>query len=163
MGVTAPSIYTAFGDKKRLFLESVKLYSDPPEAGQQALDQTATARDAAHQMLTSAAIAFTGEATPKGCLLASATASGSTDAQDVQEAVAAIRRDIMARLEVRIGRDIDTGRLPSKTDARALAALVVGVVQGMSVLARDGVGRQVLLAMADSALLGWPDAAGTPR
>ena len=31
MGVTAPSLYTAFGDKKRLFLEAAYRYAGDPE------------------------------------------------------------------------------------------------------------------------------------
>lgn len=31
MKVTAPSLYTAFGDKKRLFLEAVRRYVGDPE------------------------------------------------------------------------------------------------------------------------------------
>ncbi len=156
MGVTAPSIYTAFGDKKQLFLEAMRLYAGPPEALQKSLDQAATAQDAATSMLISVALAFTGEATPRGCLLASATASGSKDSLDVQRAVADIRRDIIARLTVRIDRDITTGILPDTTSAATLAALVVALIQGMSVLARDGMERENLLMMANCALAGWP-------
>ena len=31
MGVTAPSIYAAFGDKKRLFLEAMRRYAGDPD------------------------------------------------------------------------------------------------------------------------------------
>ena len=112
MGVTAPSLYTAFGDKKRLFLEAVRRYAgDPGPAA--AIDGAPSAREAAREMLTAAAIAYTGEATPKGCLLASATASVSAASTDVQEAVADIRRSIGTRLRERIGRDVAAGALPA--------------------------------------------------
>ena len=77
MGVTAPSIYTAFGNKRQLFLEAMRLYAGSPDDLQRLLDGAPTSQDAARAMLTSAVLAFTGEATPRGCLLASATASGS--------------------------------------------------------------------------------------
>ncbi len=156
MGVTAPSIYTAYGDKKQLFLEAMRLYAKPPDDMQCALDQAATARDAASAMLISAAHAFTGETTPRGCLLASATASGSKDSADVQKSVADVRRDIIARLKGRIDRDIATGVLPETASATTLAAMVVAMIQGISVLARDGMDRESLLMMASCALQGWP-------
>ncbi len=156
MGVTAPSIYAAFGDKRRLFLEAMRLYAGSPDDLQQSLDQAATARDAVSEMLTLAAHAFTGETTPRGCLLASATASGSTDSRDVQKAVADIRRDIMERLKGRIDRDIAIGVLPETASATNLAAMVVAMIQGMSVLARDGLERQSVLKIASCALEGWP-------
>ena len=155
MGITAPSLYTAFGDKKRLFLAAVRLYAQPPEDLQAQLDAAPTARMAVQQMLTAAAHGFTGEGTPPGCLLASATATGSTGAAQVQAEVAAIRRDIIDRLTRRIARD----RLPSPA---ALAAMVVALIQGMSVLARDGMPRDSLLTLAECALAGWPDPAPQP-
>ena len=157
MGVTAPSIYTAFGDKKRLFLEAMRLYARSPDELQHLLDQAATARDAASAMLISAVHTFTGDTTPRGCLLASATASGSNVSADVQTAVANVRRDIIARLQKRIDGDIYARILPETTSAANLAAMVVAVIQGMSVLARDGMDRESLLMMTSCALEGWPD------
>jgi AcrR family transcriptional regulator len=106
MGITPPSLYTAFGDKKRLFLEAVQLYAGDPEAMAQTIADAPSAYDAARDMLIGAATAFTDEATPPGCLLASATASGSAASADVQRAVADIRQAIAARLRGRIARDI---------------------------------------------------------
>ncbi len=156
MGVTAPSLYAAFGDKKRLFLEAARRYAGDPEATAQAINSAPDAYQAAHTMLTSAAIAYTGEATPRGCLLASATASGSAASRDVQNTIGDIRRSIMACFEARIGRDVANGSLPRGTDPSALAGLVMAIAQGMSVLARDGASRDTLLAIVDTALLTWP-------
>lgn len=115
-----------------------------------------TAFDAARKMLTAAATAFTGEATPKGCLLASATASGSAASADVPRAIADIRTTIDAHLRARIAIDVAAGALPSDTDAAGLAGLVMAVIQGMSALARDGASRASLLAIAKAALQAWP-------
>ena len=156
MGVTAPSLYAAFGDKKRLFLEAARHYAGDPEATAQAIEAAPSAYDAARTMLTSAAIAYTGEATPRGCLLASATASGSAASSDVQRAIADIRNSLTASLTVRIGRDVSNGALPTDTDQAALAGLVMAVAQGLSVLARDGASRASLLAIVDAALVAWP-------
>lgn len=156
MGVTAPSLYAAFGDKKRLFLEAIRLYRGSPDDMQRALDLAPTAKEGARAMMISAAVAFTGETTPRGCLLASATASGSQGAADVQRVLVDIRQDIMARLQGRIARDVATGLLPPSTPAASVAGMVIALIQGMSVLARDGVGRDTLLAMADCALQAWP-------
>ena len=156
MGVTAPSLYTAFGDKKRLFLEAVQRYAGDPEVMAQTINAAKTAYDAARDMLTSSAVAFTGEKTPGGCLIASATASGSADSADVQRAVAQIRIAIAGQLQQRIERDISEGVLPRDTDAAALAQLIIAVIQGLSVLARDGTPRPQLLAIANAALNAWP-------
>ena len=141
MRISAPSMYAAFGDKKRLFLEAMRLYAGDPVDLERMIADAPTAHDAARKLMTAAATTYTGEATPKGCLLASATASGSAAAADVQDAVADVRRTIEGRLRTRIERDIEKGMLPSGTPAAALAGLVLSVTQGMSVLARDGAPR----------------------
>ena len=156
MGVSAPSLYGAFGDKKRLFLEAVRLYAGDPQAMAQAVDAAANSREAARELMTAAAVAYTGEDTPKGCLLASATASGSAASADVRQAVADIRRGVQRLLCDRVERDIAEGLLPPGTDAGELSGLVMAVMQGMSVLARDGASREALLAMVSAALRAWP-------
>lgn len=161
MGISAPSLYAAFGDKKRLFLEAVRLYAGDPDGMARAIADAPTAYQAARDLMTAAATAYTGKTTPKGCLLASAAASGSAAAADVQDAVAKVRRGIEKCLRVRIERDIQDGVLPPGSQAAALAGLVMAVTQGMSVLARDGASRRSLLTMVEVALRAWPGAKPT--
>lgn len=156
MGITAPSLYAAYGDKKQLFLEAMRLYAGSPYDIEQALAEAPTAREAALRMLVAAAEAFTGELTPRGCLLASATASGSNASAEVQGAVAQVRHEIRSRLKDRVDRDVSQGLLPADTDSNSLAGLVIAVIQGLSVLARDGADRLNLLAIARTAINSWP-------
>lgn len=157
MGISTPSLYGAFGDKKRLFLETAQLYAGDSNATAKAIDAAITAREAARDMLAGAVVGYTGETTPPGCLLASATASGSAASRDVQDAVADIRRFVIDRLRSRIESDVSTGVLPRTTDAPALAGLVMTIMQGLSVLARDGMDRTSLQAIATTALEAWPE------
>ncbi len=156
MGITAPSLYTAFGDKRQLFLEAVRLYAGDPDDMARAIEGASTAFDAARTMLVAAAHAYTGDLTPRGCLLASATASGSGASADVQEIVAGVRAEVERLLRARVARDVENGLLPHNTDAVALSGLVMAVTQGLSVLARDGADRGRLLRIVDAALAAWP-------
>ena len=113
-------------------------------------------RDAARTLLLGAAVAYTGDETPPGCLLASATASGSTAAADVQAAITTIRGAVVETLRARIERDIAEGVLPEQTDAAALARFVMTVLQGLSVMARDGLSRPSLIGIVETALRVWP-------
>ena len=158
MGISPPSLYAAFGDKKQLFLEAVRLYAGDPAAAERAIANAPSAMKAACTLLRSSAVAYTGEDTPAGCLLASATASGSAASAEVQAAVAEVRRVTENAMRRRIEQDIATGALPSETAGEALAALTLAVVQVMSVLARDGAPRAKLLAVAEQAMKAWPEA-----
>ena len=158
MGVTSPSIYAAFGDKKRLFLEAVNRYLSGPVTSETIIEGAATARDAAWGLLRAAAIGFTGADTPPGCLLASSAISCAASAADVQGKLAAIRHRIEARLRDRITRAIEAGEMPggAEVDADALAGHIMALIQGMSTLARDGATREKLMRVAAVAMLSWP-------
>lgn len=162
LNVTPSSIYTAFGDKKRLFLEAVRCYVSGPVNAESIIQGAETAREAALGLLRTAAIGFTGESTPRGCLLASSAISCSDSAQDVKDTLADLRKAIETSLREKIKRGIKDGNLPTGTDASVLAAHTVAVIQGMSTLARDGATRASLLKVADIAMQCWP-AAGEPK
>jgi AcrR family transcriptional regulator len=158
LGVTPSSIYSAFGDKKSLFFDAIKLYLSGPVTFEAMLMEAPTARAAAQAMLTGSAIGFTGENTPAGCLLASAALSCSHSAADVRQTLGAIRQGMEAQLRTRIVKGIALEELPPGTDADALAGLTMAVIQGMSTLARDGAPREKLLRVAAAALHAWPPA-----
>jgi len=160
MRITPPSLYAAFGDKQRLFRETVHRYLGGADAVVRTIEAALTARDAAHDLLTAAAIGDTGEDTPPGCLLASSIVSSSAGAADIREELAAIRRKIEATLRARIARDVADGRLPADTNADMLAGHAFSIVQGMSTLAKDGAGRDKLLGIVEMAMACWPRAKG---
>jgi AcrR family transcriptional regulator len=156
MGITPPSLYAAFGDKKRLFLEAVQRYISGPVSSETIVENAATAREAAVGLLQASVVGFTGERTPAGCLLASSAISCSAAAADVQKALAEIRLTIEKRLRKKIVRDTAMSKLKRKPDAEALAGHVMAVIQGMSTLARDGASREKLSSIASAAMMAWP-------
>lgn len=156
MKITPPSLYAAFGDKQRLFREAVHRYLGGTEAVAQTIATAPSARDAARDLLTAAAIGGTGEDTPPGCLLASSIVTCSAAAAAVREELADLRRGIEAALRSRIQQDVVHGRLPVTTDAEMLAGHVLAVIQGMSTLAKDGAPRDKLLRIVDAAMASWP-------
>ena len=53
-------------------------------------------------------------------------------------------------------KDVDIGLLPERASAATLAATVVALIQGLSVLARDGMDRDSLMRVAAGAMALWP-------
>ncbi|WP_210215303.1 TetR/AcrR family transcriptional regulator [Lichenihabitans psoromatis] len=156
MGISPPSLYTAFGDKRGLFREAVDLYLGGIDTIIRTIDEASSAYAAAHDLLTAAAIGDTGDQTPAGCLLASSIVTASTGAADIREELAVLRRSIETALRTRIERDMKDGLMPATCDAEALAGHTMAVVQGMSTLAKDGAGRDKLLRIVEAAMRGWP-------
>ena len=157
MGINAPAIYSAFGDKKQLFLEAMRLYRGDPQRQAEAIEEAASAREAAEMVLANAIRTFTGKDTPRGCLVGTGLATGSAAAADVRAEGTAMRDTLEALLTQRIERDITEELLPLDADAGMLAALVNCTVQGFSTLARDGAPAAKLHAIADRVLQAWPE------
>ena len=157
MGITAPSLYTAFGDKESLFLECLEKYTNPgPKSVPTLIAEAPSARQAAQDLLEFSSRWFTQPNAPAGCLVASAAASGSEASGTVRAALKKVRQAIQKALQKRAECDICEGLLPHTANAQALSMMTTAVVQGMSTLARDGADRDALLALASVAMAAWP-------
>ncbi|MFI9112656.1 TetR/AcrR family transcriptional regulator [Streptomyces venezuelae] len=155
MGISAPSLYAAFGDKKTLFEEVVEVYAGSYGAyGGRAFAEEPTARGAIGRVLAEAAELFTEPGHPRGCLMISAAINCSTP--EVEEALRERRNRNLASFETRIHQGVDAGELPAGIDARALARFSGAVLQGMSQQARDGATKEELAAVAEWAMRSWP-------
>ncbi|MCX4691092.1 TetR/AcrR family transcriptional regulator [Streptomyces sp. NBC_01408] len=155
LGISAPSLYAAFGDKRKLFDEVVVVYGGRyADFASVALAEEPTARAAVDRVLREAAEVYTDPAHPRGCMVMSAAVN--TTSEEVAEALRERRAAAMAMFESRIGADVAASVLPADTDARALARYTAAVLQGMSQQSRDGASREELEAVARRAVLAWP-------
>lgn len=164
MGITPPSLYTAFGDKERLFLEAIERYAvGPGSAGPRALKEEPTARGAIERWLLEAAEELTRPCHPKGCMVVMATTNCSVAAEHVQTALAKRRAAAIVAIRERIQEGIDRGELSPETDAKALSNFYSTIYQGMSMQAKDGATRASLMATVDAAMRAWPAAVPTAQ
>jgi AcrR family transcriptional regulator len=158
MGITPPSLYTAFGDKEHLFLEAIEAYGKGPGGfGARALAEEPTARRGVQRLLEEAADELTRDCHPLGCMMVCSVA-----AKHVQAALAKRRAVGVDAMQARIQRGIDEGELPAQADAGALANFYAMVYQGMSMQAKDGASKRALLASVTLAMRSWPDAPPKP-
>ncbi|MFF0020922.1 TetR/AcrR family transcriptional regulator [Streptomyces sp. NPDC004082] len=155
MGIGAPSLYAAFGDKRSLFEEVVQEYGTRygsfPE---RALAEEPTVRGAVERILREAAAEYTDPGRPHGCLVIHAATNCTSP--EVEGSLRERRNANIAAFESRIRAGIAAGELPAGTDAAALARHTGAVIQGMSQQARDGATREELEALAELAMAIWP-------
>jgi TetR/AcrR family transcriptional regulator, copper-responsive repressor len=155
MGIGAPSLYAAFGDKRSLFEEVVQEYGARYGSfGDRALAEEPTVRAAMERMLREAAFEYTAPGRPHGCLVIHAATNCSSP--EVEESLRVRRNANIAAFESRVRAGIAAGELSADTDATALARHVGAVIQGMSQQARDGASREELEAVAEIAMAIWP-------
>ena len=155
MGIGAPSLYAAFGDKRALFDEVVTVYGARYGSfTDRALAEEPTARAALRRILFEAAAEYAAPGRPHGCLVIHAATNCTSP--EVEESLRVRRNANIAAFESRIRADIAAGELPAAIDAHALARHAGAVVQGMSQQARDGASREELEALAEIAMSIWP-------
>jgi AcrR family transcriptional regulator len=157
MGITPPSLYTAFGDKEQLFLEAIERYAlGYGSAGARALVEEPSARGAIERWLTEAANELTQPCHPKGCMVVMAATNCSAAAERVQDALLLRRTEAIASVGRRIQGGIDSGELPPDTDAQDLANFYATIYQGMSMQAKDGATHESLMSTVRQAMRSWP-------
>ncbi|MFB4313047.1 TetR/AcrR family transcriptional regulator [Actinomadura sp. 21ATH] len=160
MGIGAPSLYAAFGDKRALFEEVVRHYgARHGDFVGRALAEEPTARRAVERILREAAADYTRPGLPRGCLVISAATNCAPASAEVEEHLRGLRNRNVRAIESLIEADVAAGVLPAGTDARMLARFSGGMLQGLSQQARDGATRAELEAVAETAMRAWPQEA----
>lgn len=154
MGIGAPSLYAAFGDKTTLFKEAVESFGAKyGDFIARALAEEPTAEAAMRRTLREAAEEYTRPNYPRGCLVISAGVN--TNSGEVADMLRELRSRNLRLFTERIQADMDSGVLVANDDASTLARYVGTVMQGMSHAARDGAGRAELERVAELAMHGW--------
>jgi AcrR family transcriptional regulator len=155
MGIAAPSLYAAFGDKEELFRRAIDLYEaryGTDIVGR--LNKEPDARSAIEGLLREAADNLSQPDRPKGCMVVAAGTNCANDA--VRKTLCEKRNASVKLVEERIRKGVVAGELPSTVDPVALARFYSAVFQGMSSQSRDGASRDDLMAIAAASMRAWP-------
>ncbi len=156
MGITPPSLYAAFGDKRKLFSEAVERYAQTHgQYGSRSLAEP-TARAAVERMLREAAAEYTEPSHPPGCLVINGAVNIADADEDVKAELRGYRDTTKKKIANKIRADVRAGRLPKTTDAAGLATFYSAVIQGMSTQACDGASHRDLTRVVDNAMKAWP-------
>ncbi|GAA1990236.1 TetR/AcrR family transcriptional regulator [Catenulispora subtropica] len=159
MGISRPSLYSAFGNKEQTFKAAVERYARVDMAYVDDALSAPTAYETVSRYLRSNADAVTTPGKPAGCLSIQGGLSAGPDDDRVVRYLADRRADGERRFADRFARAIADGGLPASEDAADLAKYVSTVSAGLAVQAAAGVSREELHRVVDRALLAFPDKA----
>jgi len=162
MDINPPSLYAAFGDKEKLFLEAVQRYARTRGESCPYYAEP-TAREAIEKLLTYMAEELTANSHPRGCLIMMAAATSANASEAMQKLLAQQRSASREMLRNRIKQGIQEGDVPAGTDASALADFYATILTGMSLQARDGTSRKSLLATVAQAMAVFPAVVSSRR
>jgi len=155
-GITAPSVYAAFGSKEKLFREAVELYSKTLGVPMmKALAEQPTARAALEALLQAAVEAFCKPGAPRGCMLVQGAMNIMPANKSVREYLRGLRARRQKLIRQRLERGVAEGELPSRLDPGALASFYMTLVDGLAIQARDGASRKALKFAVRCAMAAW--------
>ena len=157
MGLTAPSLYVAFGNKEKLFAEVIERYVTTHAAKVVApLASAPTARDAIEQMLLASASAVSSKNNPAGCLASFGAINSSDHSSKPVTMLRAVRDHTEQMIKERLDRALKTRELPTWLDTARLARFYHAVMGGIQLRSLDGASRAELEAVAHDAMGVWP-------
>ena len=157
IGITAPSLYAAFGSKEELYRLVLEHYlAGLGRTLADALREEADTFAAVRRFLFESAHNFAGPKNPRGCLISCAIPTCAPENRAVADIAASKRMSSVLTLRSRFQQAVKNGELPRDTDADQLARFYGAVIQGMSIQALDGAGAKALRGIAETALRAWP-------
>ncbi len=156
-GVGRTGLYAAFGDKESLFLLALDrymalAYTDCAEM----LEDEPDARRAVEAHLLRMADSVTKPDDAHSCMLMNTVQESAVLSSKVGERVRQLYLRILGAVQGRLQRARVEGQLGPDEDTDLLARFLQGQVILLSVLARNGVQRDVLVAMVKKAMRAWP-------
>ena len=159
MGITGPSLYNAFGDKRSLFRKALERYMQQTARARIAqVESTLPPKKAIKAFLAGLVEHSLGDRDRCGCLLVNTALEVAPHDAEIGAEVADGLGEIEAFYRRTIAAAQAAGTVPPEHDAKDLARLLLGVTLGVRVLARSKPERTLLEGVVRPALalLDWP-------
>src|SRR5271169_6905900 len=153
MGISGPSLYNTFGDKRALFVKALQGYLDQSAwAMIERLEESLPPKEAIRRFIEEIIEHSAGDRERRGCFLINSALEVAPHDAELGEFIA----DRFGEIEAFFYRSIKAaqaeGAIPRDRAPRDLARLLLGVLLGIRVLARSKPNRALLEGIARPAL-----------
>ena len=153
MGLSAPSIYNAFGVKQALFVRALEHYLDRSTRMRlRRLETSLAPKEAIHQFFDEIIERSVGDQERKGCFLVNSALEMAPRDRELGVVIAGWLGEIEAFFRRCITGAQADGTAPAGIDAKDVARLFLGVLLGIRVLARSNPVRSLLEGVVRPAL-----------
>ena len=138
MGITGPSLYNAFGDKRALYLRALDHYVERGFCDRAHRCETQLPpREAVHAFFEEIVTLSLGDTERKGCLIVNSALEVAPHDAEFRAALAAVLRDMEAFFLRCIQAGQAAGTVNAAVPAVDLARTLLGLLMGLRVLARS--------------------------
>ncbi|TWX70621.1 TetR/AcrR family transcriptional regulator [Colwellia demingiae] len=148
MGINSPSLYASFGDKHKLYLESIDCYATNDACAPLVAFETEPDITQAVRSFMEAVIDYSTENSSgaRGCFLSSSVSTSAGEVEGAQELLYRAVIDTDARLARRFELEKARGALPDDFPSMERARLMFDLRQGHVFRARAGLERDTMTA-----------------
>lgn len=146
LGITRPSLYAAFNDKRGLYLKAIERYMSSEECPPLVeFDAHEDIAKAIHAFLSASIDYATGKENPTGtgklgCFLGNCVSTNACEIEGVQERLKKAIEETDKRLTARFELEKERGNLPDDFPSKARARMMFDLRQGIALRARAGIG-----------------------
>ncbi|WP_420236141.1 TetR/AcrR family transcriptional regulator [Telmatobacter bradus] len=157
MGIQTSSLYATFGDKEALFLEAVEHYrTGRGSVFDDAIIAGKTAKEGFENLFAVTARELTRKDQPSGCMLCLALPTCSPRFEHLQQELDRLRALSDTVLLKKLEEAVRNKEIPKSTDIRLLVSFFRTALLGMSLQARAGASKEILLGIGRLTLQAWP-------
>lgn len=149
MGLTKPSVYAAFGDKRSLFKHALKRYGGTIGAeAMQAFDACQDIEGSVVAFFSTLVTTQSGERGARGCLLGCVAAQCAETMPEVKSMLRESIESGQAHLTDRLERAVRDGELYDNYPAQRRGRLMIDLMQASAIRARSGASKDELIVFA---------------
>jgi AcrR family transcriptional regulator len=153
IGMKAPSIYAAFGNKDAIFKEVVQSYLPIVVDGQlKVLNSSPKIYDAVEATLNACVNLYTGEDNPPSCLVMTAAINTAPEHQEHILSLRVLRDKYKDAWQARFEQAEYDQQLADDANPSELAEYFTTLIQGMTIKAKDGANKEELTSTSKLAL-----------
>lgn len=139
MKINAPSLYAAFGNKRRLFLEALEFYESTYWAlPVRRFAEESDVRKAVRDFFAASVAVLCSQKIPCGCLTVLAAVSINGEEREILARVRELRGQILDMFAGRFERAVQEGQLAAETNVSSLALAMNTLLEGLSVQTKNG-------------------------
>ncbi|HCA5338424.1 TPA: TetR/AcrR family transcriptional regulator [Acinetobacter baumannii] len=154
--ITAPSLYSAFGDKAGLFYKSIDYYLAHEACPIETIFLEAKSAKIAFELyLYDNVKRLVQPNKPAGCMLVVAAMNCSDATQEVQQNLLDKRIKTKEKLLKRLEQGVEQGDLPINAPLQEMTDFYATVIQGLTIQARDGASTEQLHKVVEHAMKAW--------
>lgn len=156
LGITAPSLYSSFGDKAQLFQKCLDYYIEHEACSMPDIfAQADTPKVAIELLLRDNLNRLIQAQKPTGCMLVVATMNCSEENKSIQDNLRLRRQDTQATLLAYLERAQQDMKLPKSLNVELITNFYATILQGMTIQARDGASFEQLNQVVEQAIQCW--------